>query len=193
MNVIIIGMGGHCNVVKDILKLLNINIVGYYDDYNPNSLGKINEIVFNNNYKYFCAIGDNKIRRSIIKQLGKIPNESWLTVIHPSAIISSSAIIGNGTLICAGAILQPNVKIGNHTIINTNSSVDHDSKITDFVHLAPGCTVCGNVVIDCDTFVGAGTTIINNITIGKNSIVGAGSLVLGNVNANDKKYGIIKK
>ncbi len=190
MDCAIIGAGGHAKVVTDILKLNGYHIVGYYDDNTNNNnfkiLGKIREI--NKNISNFvCAIGNNKIRKNIIKQH---PDLNWISAIHSSAIISKSSNIGKGTVICAGAIIQPDCIIGDHVIINTKTSIDHDCKINNFCHIAPGSTICGNVSVGNNTFIGAGTTIIQDKKIGKNVLIGAHSLVIKNIESNIKICGV---
>ena len=92
----LIGAGGHCKVIIDLINCLDIySIVGIYDDekigkfYNYNIIGKTNNL--NKNIKNFIiCIGNNKIRKKIYE---KNKNLNWVTLIHPSAIISKNVII----------------------------------------------------------------------------------------------------
>lgn len=45
------------------------------------------------------------------------------TIVHPSAVISLSANIGENSHILAGAVIAPMVEIGEASIVNTNASV----------------------------------------------------------------------
>ena len=179
MKIACIGYGGHSKVIINIIKKIHNNAeIFIYDDVEKKIdgltyLGKIKDI---NNLvvDYFvCCIGNLNIRKIIIQK-----KLNWLTLIDPSAVISSDVKIGNGTVIMAGVICQTNCIIGDNCIINTNSSIDHECNISNNVHIAPGSTLCGNVIIGENTFIGAGSTIINNVIIGNNNIIGAGSLVL---------------
>ena len=156
-NVAVIGAGGHCTVVIDIIKLNRYNIVGIYDDRRVESFcgytifGKIDEI--NTKIENFIiAIGDSKTRKIFFE---KYPTLNWCTLIRPLSIISPNCEIGEGSVICAGSILQPYVKIGSQCIINTNSSVDHESTIGEFSSICPSVTICGQVNIGKSCFIGA--------------------------------------
>jgi acetyltransferase EpsM len=193
---IIIGGGGHSKVIIDIInsqRQINYNVIGFYDDEtsslrNIPYLGKINKIKNCKNYiNYVIAIGDNAIRRRIYKKYNKL---HYISLIHPTSIVSQNAIIGEGTVICAGAIVQPDVKIGKLCIINTNSNIDHESIICDFVNINPSATLCGNVSIGNNTVIGANSTIIEKIKIGSYNVIGAGSVIIRNTEDNSKLVGV---
>lgn len=131
------------------------------------------------------SIGNNRIRRMIAEKTGG----PFGTAVHPSAIVSPSAAIGEGTVVMPEAVIQSEATIGRHCIVNTGVIVEHENKIGDFVHLSPHATLCGNVTVGCGTWVGAGTTIIQGITIGKNCIIGAGSVVVRDIPDNSIAYG----
>lgn len=188
----LIGAGGHCKVVIDLINLLGtFKIVGIYDDNknkkfcNYNILGKINNL--DPNIKnYIITIGNNKIREKIYKNN---KNLNWATLIHPTAIISKNVVIDKGTIVCAGSIIQTCVKIGKQCIINTGCSIDHECVIGSFTNISPRATICGQVNISKLCFIGANCTIIQCLTIGKNSIIGAGCVVIKNIICNSKVVG----
>jgi sugar O-acyltransferase (sialic acid O-acetyltransferase NeuD family) len=182
-NISILGAGGHAKVIIDAAKLNGLSIDGLYDDIKKiNSYfghyqikGPIDEKVKGNS---IIAIGDNEIRKNICFNYISI---TWVTIIHPSAIISNDVQIGEGTVIMAGVVIQSGAKIGKHCIINTNASIDHDCVIDDFVHISPSATLCGNVLVGEGVHIGAGTTIIPNIEIAKWCIIGAGAVITKDV------------
>ena len=185
MDLIIIGIGKHSDVVYDIAKLLGYNIinkVSYKINTSNNSLEKLDN---KSKYKFIIGIGDVFLRKEINDKY----KLNYITLIHPSSYISNNVKIGKGTLVCAGAIIQTHSNIGDHCIINTKSSVDHHCLLGNFINISPGCTLCSSIKIDNLVFIGASTTIIPEINIGENSIIGAGSLVLKNIKKNRKCYG----
>lgn len=199
-NIAIIGGGGHSKVIIDIINTINrqkkniYKIIGYYDDneksnlYNIEYLGKINQIYNEESNIYFIiAIGDCVVRKLIYNKYNKL---SYITLIYPTSIISKTAVIEEGTVICAGVIIQTEVKIGKCCIINTNSNIDHESIISDFVNINPSATLCGNVLIDENTIIGANATIIEQIKIGKYNVIGAGSVIIRNTKDNSKLVGV---
>jgi len=99
------------------------------------------------------------------------------TLIHFSAVVSTSAHIGENSHILAGAVIAPMVEIGEACIVNTNASVDHECVLAAGVHIAPGTTLCGCVRVGENTLIGAGSVVLPRIKIGSNVVIGAGSVV----------------
>jgi sugar O-acyltransferase (sialic acid O-acetyltransferase NeuD family) len=201
--ILIIGAGGHAQVVADILicsaKLFPepASPIGYLDD-NPKIvgqyylgipvLGSLKHLSTIGHDHVVVAIGNNQRRKQIYDQLVSA-NENLLTVIHPSAIIAPSATIGIGTMICAGAIINPCSTIGNNVIINTGSTIDHHNHIADHVHIAPGVNLGGTVTIEEGAFIGIGASIIPQQHIGAWSTIGAGATIITNVEPNTTYVG----
>lgn len=125
------------------------------------------------------AIGSNDARARIAGLLhGRV---EWVSAIHPGAILSPSAHIGQGVLVCAGGIVQPDAVIGDHVIVNTGASVDHDCHVDRYAHVAPGVRLAGNVSVGEGAFVGIGSQVIPGKRIGAWSVVGAGAAVVDDV------------
>ena len=122
---------------------------------------------------FIISIGNNKIRKQVAERL----QASYGKAIHPSAILSPTAKVGDGTVVMQGAIIQADAKVGKHCIINTGASVDHECVIGDYVHVSPHATLCGNVHVGEGCWIGAGTTAIPNLSIGKWCVIGAGSVI----------------
>ena len=185
-----IGYSGHSFVAIDILKLSGYDIIGYCDivekEFNPCSIPYLGTESDDETIKkiashdYFISVGENAVRGKIysnlVPRLGKPVN-----AIHPSAILASSIVLGDGVMIAAGAVLNPLVHIGTGVICNTSSTIDHECRVGDFVHIAPGAILCGNVTVGQGSFIGAGAVIRQGISIGENVMIGAGCVVVRNV------------
>ena len=182
------GASGHAKVIIDIIRAQGGVVEALVDD-NP-CLEKLGDIPVLHNpvglSPFIVSIGNCKIRKMIAERL----DCEFSTVIHPSAIISPTATIGEGTVIMQGAIIQAEAQLGKHCIINTKASIDHECVIGDYVHIAPGCTVSGDVRIGEGTWIGAGTTIIQGVHVGKNCFIGAGSVIIRDIPDNYKAYGV---
>lgn len=182
------GAGGHCKVVIDILHALGINVTKVVDD-NPGSdrISGIPLLLPDGHYdSALITIGNCEIRKKIVSS---IKVKRYLTAIHPSAIVSPSAKLREGTVVMQGAVVQSSTNIGRHCIINTNSSIDHDCEISDFVHIAPGVSICGGVNIGEGSWIGAGSVVIQGVRIGKNCMIGAGAVVVSDIPDNSLAYG----
>lgn len=182
-NVTLYGASGHGKVIIDILKSCSISIDYIVDD-NPKTeiiLGipivKSDNFDFHNLNNAIISIGNNKVRQSISQKY----DVNYVRAIHPNAIISKSAIIGDGSVVMAGAIINPDAIIGKHCIINTGAIVEHDCHIADFSHISPGVSLAGNVSIGIGAHLGIGSCVIQGIKIGKWSTIGAGAVIIKDV------------
>ena len=137
----------------------------------------------------FVAIGDAHKRLKLISEL-KRHSFNVPRIIHPSAYVSKSAVVGEGSIIMANAVVQSNVKIGDGVIVNTSAVVDHDTSLMDGVHICPGVNLAGEVKIGYYSWVGIGSSIIQGVTIGSDVTIGAGSVVLKNVRDSVTAVGI---
>ena len=198
-DLILVGGGGHCNACLDVLRLLNLyNVVGIIEK-NNFKLEKLHNVsVFKDqklkNYRRSIEtflltigkIGKSKIRETKYNELSSLDIE-LVSLISPTAYVSTSAEIAKGVNIMHQALININVRIGENTIINSQSLVEHDSSIGSHCHISTGVKINGGVKIGNNTFIGSGTVIHEGITIGNNVIVGAGSIIDRNL-PNDTKY-----
>lgn len=187
----IIGAGGHAKVVIEAALLSGQYVVAGCLDDRPDVLGTtvlgipvvgpISEasIVANQVQHAVMAIGSNSARARIVHRLDDWLH--WASVVHPRAIVSPTATIGEGTVVCAGAVVQAAAAVGRHAIVNTAASVDHDAVIGDFAHIGPGAHLAGEVVVGTGGFFGIGSTAIPMINIGDWAVVGAGAVVTRDV------------
>jgi sugar O-acyltransferase (sialic acid O-acetyltransferase NeuD family) len=180
-NLIVIGAGGHGQVIADLA--LNLNYNASFWDENPSN--------FKGNFQVenvkkivppltslVIGIGANSIREQFSLYY---PANRFVSLKHPNAIIADSVEVGTGTVILTGSVINRGVKIGHHCIVNTASVIDHDCIISDFVHISPNTTICGNVTVGRGTWVGAGAIIIQGINVGKNVTIGAGSVIIKDI------------
>jgi sugar O-acyltransferase (sialic acid O-acetyltransferase NeuD family) len=190
VRVVIVGAGGHGQVVADVLTSAaklggDSEPIGYVDD-NPSLaghvllglpvLGQIDDLSRIPHDGVIVAIGDNAIRRAVFDKL-VVRNERFVVACHPSAIVADSVEIGRGTMICAGVIINPGAVIGANVILNTGCSIDHHNRIGDHVHIAPGVCTGGDVSVDAGVLIGIAAVLMPGRTIGAGSTVGAGALV----------------
>lgn len=188
--VLILGAGGHAQVVADILMRARdagepICPIGYLDD-NPRLygrrllglpvLGPIARLSYVDHDGVIVAIGNNDIRKSLFDTLQR-KGECFVTAKHPSVVIAPDVPIGSGTVLCAGAIINPGSVVGSNVILNTGCTVDHHNHIEDHVHVAPGVHLGGDVEIGAGSLIGIGGTVMPQRRIGAWSVVGAGALV----------------
>jgi sugar O-acyltransferase (sialic acid O-acetyltransferase NeuD family) len=115
-------------------------------------------------------------KESIILKTG-VPQERFVTIMHPSSSVSRMAKIGVGTVIFQNVTITSNVKIGNHIIILPNAVISHDDIIHDYTCITGGVCISGGVKIGKSCYLGSNSTIIGNIEIGNYCLIGMGSVV----------------
>ncbi|MBO5312809.1 MAG: acetyltransferase [Clostridia bacterium] len=193
--VVIIGAGGHGKVIADIARACGDIVVGFLDDaydketdfYGTRIIGKTDLYV---NYKCDCefivAIGSNSIRKRIADDL----SVNWYTAVHPSAQISKSAEIGEGTTVMPNAVVNADTVIGRHCIINTGAVIEHDCEIGDYTHISPRGVVCGVSKVGKNVWLGAGSIVIHVKSVCDDVVVGAGSVVTKSIEEKGTYVGI---
>ena len=103
------------------------------------------------------------------------------TVLHPTAFIENSAVLGEGCQVMPLAYIGTQVEAGFGCIINTGVIVSHDCRLADYVNLSPGATLAGDVIIGEGTLVGMRATVNLNVRIGRRALIGNGATVKADV------------
>lgn len=185
----IFGAGGHGKVIAEAARSSGWQNIEFYDDNYPNMrnagcweiCGTFKDLLLSISDKpLVIAIGDNPARiqkANALKQAGF----QFATIIHPRAIISPSAKIGEGTVIFGGAVVNAYATIEDHCIINTNATIEHDCHLATGVHVSPNAALGGGTKIGKLSWVGIGAAVKNAITIGESTIIGAGAAVVKNL------------
>ena len=87
-----------------------------------------------------AAFGDNRLRLAWTRRLldagYRVPS-----VVHPTAIVSPSAVLGPGCLVLHGAIINTNTTMGAACLVNSGALVDHDNVLEDGVHVNLHATI----------------------------------------------------
>jgi sugar O-acyltransferase (sialic acid O-acetyltransferase NeuD family) len=195
-------MDGHAGVVLQVIEQYALyNVVGFVDDdvrlHNTMIqgipvLGGIDELLAKipaGTVGFFVASGSNEFREKCFAFLS-LNNLSLVNVIHPSAVISSTTLLGKGIFVGANVVTTNNVRVGDGVILNTSSTLDHDNIVGDFVNISPGCHTSGRVKIENKVFMGTGVVVLPDITIYERAIVGAGAVVTKNVERGTTVVGV---
>lgn len=190
-DIILVGYGGHAKSVADCIECgKEFHIVGYTDSEKKQSLYPYlgtDEVL----EKYFyrgvhnvsiCLgyLGKGTLREELYQQLKQI-GFHFPVIKDPSAIISKSATIGEGTFIGKGAIINAEAIIGKLCIINSAAVIEHECVVDDFSHISVGTVLCGQVMVGRAAFVGANATVIQGQKIMPHQIVGAGVTIRANM------------
>lgn len=201
-NLIIIAAGGCGREVlqwaKDINELEDRwKIKGFIDDNlealdelrcNVPILSTIDDYKLEPDDEFVCCIGNGKIRKIVVDKL-KAKGASFATIIHPSAVVADTSILGEGVIVYPFSIISDNVVIGAHCIINSHTSIGHDSELGEYCTISAHCDVTGKCKLDNYVFMGTSSNMVPSTKIGDNVEICAGSTVIGRVRAGNKVLG----
>jgi sugar O-acyltransferase (sialic acid O-acetyltransferase NeuD family) len=103
------------------------------------------------------------------------------TLVHPTAIVSPSARLGQGCVIQAGAHVSSGARLGRCVKVNTCANVTHDVEIGDFATVAPSAVLLGRCRVEAGAYIGANATVLPGCSVGKDATIGAGSTITRDV------------
>ena len=121
---------------------------------------------------YIIGFADQKLRakyRALMEDNGASP----VNVIHPTALISKSAVIGTGNYIAAYAVISSEAEIGNHNIVNLSVTLGHNTKIGDNNIFNPGAKISGCVMIENRCLFGANSFVYQGKNICSDCMIDA--------------------
>jgi len=186
--ILLIGGGGHCRSVIDVIEQQNrYQIIGIIDK--PELKGKKVlgyevigcdddlEELFKTCKNAIVTVGhikDNSVRVKLFKTLKQI-GYNLPPIISPLAYVSKHSSIDEGTIIMHHALINAGVKIAKNCIINTKALVEHDCIIENNCHISTASVLNGGVTVKQNSFYGSNAASKENSVI--NGFIKAGSLV----------------
>ncbi len=182
----IFGASGHGKVAADIAILSGWQQIDFFDDAYPHKMtveswgviGNTDDLIakFSEYDGVFVAIGTNAIRLSKF-QLFADHGFNMITLIHPTATISTYSSIAEGCILMPGAVVNSFAYIDSACIINSNAVVEHDCRLDSAVHVCPGSNLAGEVIVGANTLIGIGSSVVQCVSIAADVTIGAGSTV----------------
>ena len=194
IRILILGGGGHGRMIADLIRTRGEVVAGFVD-VDAEKLGQQIEpgggqvLMLQDDFLRdpsrldvdgaHIAIGHSDARQSLFESLrGRV---GLPVLVHPSAIVSASAAIGDGTAVCAGVVINALARVGNAVILNTGCIVEHDCIIGDAAHIAPSAVLAGGATVGARTWIGVNATILPRVHVGADVMVGAGAVVTRDV------------
>lgn len=148
-SLLIVGAGGHGKVVKETADALGkFERIEFLDDVNPKAIGKLEEMEkFQDQFDcIFPAVGNNELRRKIMENAKKMDYEVPI-LVHPTAYVSPSAKLGNGTIVEAMAVIHTKAVVEEGCIIAIGALVDHEALIEKYTYISCGTIVKANAKV----------------------------------------------
>lgn len=202
MDVLIIGAGGHGKVVLEILRLSRrVRVVGFLDADESLAgkrvagvkvMGPVNLLPKFRRKKIktaIVAIGDNRARLQYMAA-AREAGFKLINAIHPRAIVSKSARLGENVVLAGGSVVCAEAQIGDGAIVNTSAVVDHECVVGPAAHICPTAALAGRVRVGEGAFIGLGAKVIQCLSIGAWTTVGAGAVVIADLPDFAKAVGV---
>lgn len=202
-NIIIIGCGAHASEIVDYIDYINkqsitkiFNIVGLIDNetnhynhyaYKYDFLGSISDHVVIPEVNYVMGIGNLLIRTKVLHEF-KAKKARFIGIIHPTALISDSAEIGEGTIISHNVSVGPKAKIGAFNVINSRCTIGHDTIIGGNNFLSPQVVLGGYSKVGENNFLGTNSCVLPEVEIENNNKIMAGMTITSKVNNDETVF-----
>lgn len=190
--VIVVGAGGHGQVMADALRAAGRLVPGFVDPSVAAGtivaglpvLGDDDWLRADGGYDLANGVGgaggrSERGRRREVQERLEAAGFRFVEVRHPTAVVSPGAEIGAGVQLLARSVVQTGARIGAGVIVNTGAIIEHGCRVGAFTHCATGAILCGDVTVGSDAHVGAGAVIRQGVTLEDKVVVGAGAVVLG--------------
>ena len=143
----------------------------------------------------FCyvAVGKGSVRKTLVESVheifDKIDNDkdprdyhlSFPSLVHPKALVSPTAQIGQGCFVGPFALIHTHAKVGNFCLVNSSVLVEHDCSMQDYVTVNPGAVVLGTVQVRADSTIGSNATVREKLSIASETTVGMGAAVVRDI------------
>ncbi|WP_325334608.1 acetyltransferase [Sulfurimonas sp.] len=186
--ILLIGGGGHCHSVIDVIeledkyeiegiidikenigkKVLGYEVIGCDDDL---------EALFKSYKNAVITVGQLKSNMLRVKLFTTLKNIGFNLpiIVSPLAYVSKHAFVDEATVVMHHALINANAKVGKNCIINTKVLIEHDAIVEDNCHISTASVINGGVVVKENTFFGSNATSKQYIEI--DGFIKAGSLV----------------
>ena len=199
--IIILGCGGTCIDVLDIIEAINeasdsirYDVLGFLDDNDALQgqsfrgvpvLGSLDSALEYPHAVFANPLGSpgSYTRRMEITRKTKLAPDRFETLIHPRASVSSAASIGSGSILFPNVTVGSNAVIGDLNLMLAGCVINHDCILGEYTCMASGALLAGGVNVGTSCYIGSGCCVRGGVTVGDSAMVGMGAVVIEDVEA----------
>ncbi|WP_201352337.1 acetyltransferase [Hydrogenimonas urashimensis] len=166
---ILVGGGGHCKAVIDVVEKQGLYTIAGILDRPENVGGSVlgYEIIGTDEdikrlakkgYTFLVTVGQIDTPRTRINIYERIleVSKNLATVVSPLAHVSAYARIGRGSVVMHHALVNAGAVIGENCIVNSKALIEHDAVVEAHSHISTGAILNGGTVVREGTFFGSG-------------------------------------
>jgi sugar O-acyltransferase (sialic acid O-acetyltransferase NeuD family) len=128
-------------------------------------------------------------RHSIIARL-RLPDERFVSLIHPLAKVYPSAVVGPGSIVHSNTVLANDVRLDGFNVVTFGALLGPYTHLARFAMVTSLAVVLSRVELGPGSFVGASSCIQDGVRVGAGALIGMaaavyrdvdeGAVVLGN-------------
>lgn len=201
-NVVIVGAGGFARELKwllpDCLDESKYRFKGYLGkDQGAGPDAEVQRLTLADpesydpqpNDRFVLAIGSMDHRRRIVESIVDRGGQ-FVSLIHPRALVASSAKLGAGVVLYPFAVVSNEATLGDYAKLNFYASVGHNSSLGKYCLLAPYATVNGFSILEDEVYMSTHSTVAPVVTVGSDTKVSANSAVMNDVAPRSFVFGV---
>jgi sugar O-acyltransferase (sialic acid O-acetyltransferase NeuD family) len=162
-------VGGFLDDEQDAMEGFDIPRLGSISDYAPTPRDR-----------FIVALGKPSSKRRLVEML-KDKGGQFVTLIHPTAVVTRSASLGEGVIMTPFTMANPGAIAGRFVTIISFSGLGHDARAGEFTTISSHVDVTGYAELGRDVFVASGARILPRVKVGDGATIGAGAVVMRRV------------
>lgn len=189
--IILVGAGPGGRFTREICLALGREVHGFVDDFVEVEtkihgipvLGEIDLINDSSIYQEFdivVSMGHPDRRAQVYYTLAD-KGVRLATLIHPAAVVSPTAQIGDGVIINGPSAVCADTRIEDLVLVEDMSSVGVDCVLEFGCLLGNGVTMGGASQCLRESYIGTNVTIVVKKTVGRRAYIGAGAVVSSDI------------
>lgn len=201
-NLLILGARGFGREVFNLAMQCNgyqteFQIKGFLDDkkdaldaFNsyPPIVDSVENYIVEDDDVFVCGLGDvlqkKKYIQMILDKAGR-----FISLIHPTALINFTAILGKGCLVFPFAQVGSTAVVGDYVLIQSYAGVSHDVQIGDYTRIDVQVLCVGGVVVGNNVTIHTGAVLNHKVVVEDNAVIGATSFVVRKVKKGTTVFG----
>lgn len=173
--------------VRGFLNSIPSALDGY--DTGLSILGDPLDFICNGDELLLCAIGDPQGKLKLCRTLWQ-RGARFISLIHPSAIVSKSAGIGSGCIVATCVVIGSGSSVGAFTVILGSTAIGVNAAIGAGTTISAFCYVGDNALLGEGVFLGSHAMVMPGTIVGDGARIGARTVVSGKVPAGATFFGI---
>jgi sugar O-acyltransferase (sialic acid O-acetyltransferase NeuD family) len=194
---LLVGAGGLAREAAEAVRAANgvqptWDLLGFLDD-DPAKhgtligglpvIGPVEAVAEHPNAKVLLCPGrpDNYITRRLVAERLGLDDERYATVVHPTATVGTTCVLGTGSVLLAHVDLTADVVVGRHVVVMPQVVLTHDVRVADFVTMASGVRLGGRCRVHQGAYLGSSACLREGITVGEWAMIGMGAVVTRDV------------